>query len=71
METICLRQDKTGRLFQANTQSSATGLIVINEKDLTAIDVIRFANSKIPWGMWVDEPTSFIAALQMQILLEL
>ena len=41
------RQDKTGRLFQANTQSSATGLIVINEKDLTAIDVIRFANSKI------------------------
>ena len=56
------RQDKTGRLFQANTQSSATGLIVINEKDLTAIDVIRFANSKIPWGMWVDEANELLFA---------
>ena len=56
------RQSKTGRLFQANTQSSATGLIVIDENNLEAIEVIRFANNKIPWGLWVDETNDLLFA---------
>ena len=56
------RQDKTGRLFQANTQPSATGLIVINERDLSVVDVIKFSNNKIPWGLWVDEENELLFA---------
>ena len=56
------RQNKTGRLFQVNTQPSATGLLVIDEKSLSLIDVIRFANNKIPWGLWVDEEQELLFA---------
>ena len=37
-------------------------MIVIDENNLEAIEVIRFANNKIPWGLWVDETNDLLFA---------
>jgi YVTN family beta-propeller protein len=57
------RQAATRRLFQVNTQSGATGIIVVDEITLAAEKVIGFgAGSPIPWGLWVDEPNRLLFA---------
>ena len=56
------RQAATRRLFQVNTQTGATGLIVVDEITLAAEKVITFTNNAVPWGMWVDEPNRLLFA---------
>jgi DNA-binding beta-propeller fold protein YncE len=54
------RQAATRRLFQVNSQSSARGILVVDEVTLTADAVVRF--NSVPWGMWVDEPNRLLFA---------
>lgn len=56
------RQAATRRLFQVNTQTGATGVIVVDEVTLTAERVISFSSNAIPWGMSVDEPNRLLFA---------
>ena len=57
------RQAATRRLFQVNTQTGATGILVVDEVTLAAEKVITFgATSPVPWGMWVDEPNRLLFA---------
>lgn len=49
------RQAATRRLFQVNTQSGHTGILVVDEVTLEAEQVITLGNNAIPWGMAVDE----------------
>ena len=57
------RQAATRRLFQVNTQTGATGIIVVDEVTLAAERVISLGStSPVPWGMWVDEPNRLLFA---------
>ena len=57
------RQAATRRLFQVNTQRSATGIIVVDEVTLAAEKVIALGGTNpIPWGLAVDEPNRLLFA---------
>jgi YVTN family beta-propeller protein len=57
------RQAATRRLFQVNTQTGATGIIVVDEITLAAETAITLGpTSPVPWGMWVDEPNRLLFA---------
>lgn len=55
------RQAATRRLFQANSQSGYSGVIVVDEVTLRAEGLIRFGTFN-PWGLWVDEPNRLLFA---------
>jgi hypothetical protein len=60
---LLARQAATRRLFQVNSQTGATGVIVVDEITLRAERVITFGTpAVIPWGLWVDEPNRLLFA---------
>lgn len=56
------RHAATRRLFQTNTQTGYTGILVADEVTLAAEQVITLGNSAIPWGMAVDEANRLLFA---------
>lgn len=54
------RQAKTGRLFQANAQQGAMGILVVDEKTLKLHKVVTLPVP--PWGMSVDEGQQLLFA---------
>ena len=56
------RQAATRRLFQTNTQTGYTGILVVDEVTLAAEQVISLGANAIPWGMAVDEQNRLLFA---------